>query len=60
MWVYGLDWFGPGWGRVAEASECGNEISGPIKCGELTSCKPVSLSRGTLHHGVSKCVNLYK
>jgi len=35
--------------------ECGNEPSGFVKCGEfLTSCKPVSFSRRTLHHGVSK------
>jgi hypothetical protein len=34
---------------------CGNELSGSIKCGEfLTSCKPVSFSRRTLLHGVSK------
>ena len=35
MWVYGLDWAGPGQGRVAEACECGNEPSGSIKCGEF-------------------------
>ena len=35
MWVYGLDWAGPGWGRVADACECGNEPSGSVKCGEF-------------------------
>ena len=34
MWVYGLDWAGPGWGRVAEVRECGNVPSGTVKCGE--------------------------
>ena len=38
MWVYGLDWAGPGQGRVAEACECGNELSGSVKCGEFL-CK---------------------
>ena len=50
MWVCGLDWAGPGQGQVADACECGNEPSGNF----LTSCKPVSFSRRTLHHGVSK------
>jgi len=35
MWVYGLDWAGPGLSQVAEACECGNELSGSIKCGEF-------------------------
>jgi len=40
---------------VAEACECGNEPSGSVKCGDfLTSYKPVSFSRSTLQHGVSK------
>ena len=39
---------------MADACECGNEPSGSVKCGFLTSCKPVSFSRRTLHHGVSK------
>jgi hypothetical protein len=40
---------------VAGACECGEEPSGSIKRGNfLTSCKPVSFSRGTLLHGVSK------
>ena len=26
----------------------------PLNAGNLTSCKPVSFSRRTLHHGVSK------
>jgi hypothetical protein len=40
---------------VAGTCECGNEPSGSIKCGKfLTSCKPVSFSRRTVLHGVSK------
>ena len=35
MWVYGLDWAGPGQGRLAEAFECGNEPSGSVKYGEF-------------------------
>ena len=35
MWVYGLDWAGPGKGQVVDACECGNEPSGPVKCGEF-------------------------
>ena len=55
MWVYGLDWAGPGQRQVADACECGNEPSGSVKCGEfLTSCKPVSCSRRTLHRGLSE------
>jgi len=27
MWVYGLDWAGPGYRQVADACECGNEPS---------------------------------
>jgi len=27
MWVCGLNWAGPGWGRVADTCECGNEPS---------------------------------
>ena len=39
---------------MADACECGDEPSGSIECGNfLTSCKPVRLSRRTLHHGVS-------
>jgi len=53
MWVYGLDWAGPGWRQVADACEYGNEPSGSVKC-FLTVCKPVSCSRRILHHGVSK------
>ena len=33
--VCGQDWFGPGYGKVADACECGNEPSGSIKCGEF-------------------------
>ena len=52
MWVCGLDWAGTGQGQVADACECGNE---PQNAGNfLTSWKPVSFSRRTLHHGVSK------
>ena len=35
MWVYGLDWAGPGYRQVAAACECGNEPSGSVKCGEF-------------------------
>ena len=35
MWVYGLDWAGPGQRQLAEACECGNEPSGSVKCGEF-------------------------
>ena len=35
MWLYGLDWAGPGQRQVADACECGNEPSGSVKCGEF-------------------------
>ena len=35
MWVYGLDWAGPGQRQVADACECSNEPSGSVKCGEF-------------------------
>ena len=35
MWVYGLDWAGPGQRQMADACECGNEPSGSVKCGEF-------------------------
>ena len=35
MWVYGLDWASPGYRQVAEASECGKELSGSMKCREF-------------------------
>ena len=35
MWVYGLDWAGPGQGWVADACECVNEPSGSVKFGEF-------------------------
>ena len=35
MWVYGLDWAGPGKRQAADACECGNEPLGTVKCGEL-------------------------
>ena len=31
MWVWGLDWVGPGYGQVADTCECGNEPSGSHK-----------------------------
>ena len=40
---------------MADACECGNEPSGSVKFGySLSSCKPVSFSRRTVHDGVSK------
>ena len=35
LWVYGLDWAGPGYRQVADACECANEPSGSVKCGEF-------------------------
>ena len=35
MWLYGLDWAGPGLGQMSDAYECGNEPSGSVKCGEF-------------------------
>jgi len=35
MWVYRLDWAGPGWRQVTDTCECGNELSGSVKCGEF-------------------------
>ena len=35
MWVYRLDWAGPGQGQVADACDCGNEPSGSVKYGEI-------------------------
>ena len=35
MWVYGLDWAGPGLRQVTDAFECGNERSVSVKCGEF-------------------------
>ena len=35
MWGYGLDRVGSGWRQVADTCECGNELSGYIKCGEF-------------------------
>ena len=35
MWGHGLDQAGSGEGQVAGACECGNEISGSIKCEEF-------------------------
>ena len=41
---------------MAGACEYNNELSGFIKCGEflVLAAKPVSFSRRTLLHGVSK------
>jgi hypothetical protein len=33
MWACGLDWAGPGLGQVAYACECGDGLSGSVKCG---------------------------
>ena len=30
-----MDGVGPGYGEVAGTCECGNELSGSIKCGEF-------------------------
>jgi hypothetical protein len=35
MWGYGLDRAGLGQGQLAATCECGNELSGSIKCGEF-------------------------
>jgi hypothetical protein len=35
MGRHGLDLSGSGYGQVAGASECGNEPSGSVKCGEF-------------------------
>ena len=35
MWVYGLDCVGSGYRQVSDACECGNELSGSVKCGEF-------------------------
>ena len=35
MWVYGLDWAGPGQRQVADVCESGNEPSGSVKCREF-------------------------
>jgi len=35
MWVYGLDWAGPGQRKVADACDYGNEPSCSVKCREF-------------------------
>ena len=35
MWVYGLNWAGPGQRQVLDACEYGNEPLGSVKCGEF-------------------------
>jgi len=52
-----MDWIGLAQDRdtalsSVRACECGNEPSGSVNF--LIGCKPVSFSRRTLHHGVSK------
>ena len=40
---------------MVDGCECGNEPSGSVNAGNFfPSCKPVSCSRRTVHHGVSK------
>jgi len=34
MWIYGLDWAGPGSRQMADACERVNELSGSVKCEE--------------------------
>jgi len=57
MWVVGI-WTGLGWPRIETgggACECGYEPLVPWNAGNfLTSCKTLSFSRRTIHHGVSK------
>ena len=31
MWVYGLDWDGPGYRQMVDTCECGNEPLGSMK-----------------------------
>jgi hypothetical protein len=55
-WDVGV-WTGLSWLKIQVAGtfKCGNELLGSIKCRDfLISCKPVSFSRRTLPHGVSK------
>jgi len=35
MWGYKLDLAGSGYGQVSGTCDCGNELSGSIKCGEF-------------------------
>ena len=35
MWIYGLNWVGPGSSQIADACEGCNEISGSVKFGEF-------------------------
>ena len=44
MWVYGLDWAGPGQRNFADACECGNEPSGSVKSGEFLDQLQTSLA----------------
>ena len=37
MWVYELDWAGPGYRQVADACECGNEPSGLLAANQLAA-----------------------
>ena len=50
MWVYGLDWAGPGYRQVADACECGNEPSGSVKCTSLyCTSLPSALDNFSFH-----------
>ena len=35
MWVYGLDWAGPGMRKMTDDCECCNEPWGSVKFGEF-------------------------
>jgi len=35
MWVYGLDCADPRYIQLVDVCECGNELSGSVKCGEF-------------------------
>jgi hypothetical protein len=52
--VCGLDWSGSGWGQVESSCECGNESSGSIKTGNLSSGNTTGdLLCRAQHQGVS-------
>ena len=35
MWVYGVDWVGPGEIQVVDVCDCGDETSGSVKFWEF-------------------------